>query len=45
MITAKKEQRAYSSEFKLAATRLVEAQGYSVKEACERRGLPLSHLR
>ncbi|MGL4608981.1 MAG: transposase, partial [Trueperaceae bacterium] len=42
MATAKKDKREYSVEFKLDAARLVEDQGYTVKETCERLGIPLS---
>ena len=39
-----KEKREYSIEFKIDAARLVEDQGYQVKEACERLGVPLSTM-
>jgi transposase len=44
MATRKKDKREYSSEFKIDAARLVEDQGYTVKETCERLGIPLSNL-
>jgi transposase len=44
MGTAKKDKREYSTEFKIDAVRLVEDQGYTVKETCERLGIPLSNL-
>jgi transposase len=44
MATPKKEKREYSTEFKIDAARLVEDQGYTVKETCERLGIPLSNL-
>lgn len=44
MAAAKKDKREYSVEFKIDAARLVEDQGYTVKETCERLGIPLSNL-
>lgn len=44
MAAAKKDKREYSSEFKIDAARLVEDQGYTVKETCERLGIPLSNM-
>jgi transposase len=44
MATTKKDKREYSTEFKIDAARLVEDQGYTVKETCERLGIPLSNL-
>jgi transposase len=44
MATAKKDKREYSTEFKIDAARLVEDQGYTVKETCERLGIPVSNL-
>lgn len=44
MATTKKDKREYSVEFKIDAARLVEDQGYTVKETCERLGIPLSNL-
>ena len=38
------QKREYSIEFKIDAARLVEDQGYQVKEACERLGVPLSTM-
>jgi transposase len=43
-MATKKDKREYSSEFKIDAARLVEDQGYTVKETCERLGIPLSNL-
>lgn len=40
----KKEKREYTIEFKIDAARLVEDQGYTVKETAERLGIPLSNL-
>jgi transposase len=37
-------KRDYSIEFKIDAVRLVEDQGYTVKDACERLGVPLSNM-
>ena len=39
-----KKRRDYSIEYKIDAARLVEDQGYQVKEACERLGVPLSTM-
>jgi transposase len=39
-----KKRRDYDVTFKIDAARLVEDQGYTVKEACERLGVPLSTL-
>jgi transposase len=44
MGTPKKEKGEYNTEFKIDAGRLVEDQGYRVKETCERLGIPLSNL-
>jgi transposase len=44
MGTAKKEKREYTAEFKIDAARLVEDQGYTVKETCDRLGIPLSNM-
>jgi transposase-like protein len=44
MGTAKKNKREYSTEFKIDAARLVVDQGYTVKETCERLGIPLSNM-
>ena len=44
MTAAKKDKREYSIEFKIDAARLVVDQGYTVKETCERLGIPLSNL-
>ena len=38
------KRRDYNVEFKIEAARLVENQGYGVKEACERLDVPLSTL-
>ena len=38
------KKKEYSIEFKIDAVRLVEDQGYTVKETCERLGLPLSNM-
>ena len=44
MIEGKKSKRQYDVEFKLDAARLVEDQGYTVKEAAERLGVPEANL-
>ena len=44
MGTTKQEKRAYTIEFKIDAARLVIDQGYTVKETCERLGIPLSNM-
>jgi transposase len=44
MGTSTKEKREYNVEFKIDAARLVEDQGYTVKETCERLGIPLSTM-
>lgn len=44
MATAKKEKREYRTEFTIDAVRLVEDQGYTVEETCERLGIPLSNM-
>jgi transposase len=44
MGTPKKDKREYTTEFKIDAARLVVDQGYTVKETCERLGIPLSNL-
>ena len=38
------KKRDYSMEFKLGAARLVEDQGYTVKEAAERLGVPFANI-
>ena len=43
-MASKSGKRDYSSEFKIDAARLVVDQGYTVKEACERLGVPLSNM-
>ena len=40
----KQGKREYTIEFKLDAARLVIDQGYTVKESCERLGIPLSNM-
>ena len=39
-----KQKREYTTEFKIDAAKLVEEQGYGVKEACDRLGVPLSTM-
>ena len=39
----KQGKREYTVEFKIEAARLVIEQGYTVKETCERLGIPLSN--
>jgi transposase len=43
-MSGKAEKREYSIEFKIEAARLVVDQGYTVKDACERLGVPLSNM-
>jgi transposase len=38
------KRREYSIEFKIDVARLVVDQGYTVKDACERLGVPLSNM-
>ena len=40
----KQGKRDYTVEFKIDAARLVIDQGYTVKETCERLGIPLSNM-
>ena len=44
MEMGKKEKREYRIEFKIDAARLVEDQGYTLKETAERLGIPLLNL-
>lgn len=37
-------RREYSSEFKIDASKLVEDQGYTIKESAERLGIPEANL-
>jgi len=39
-----KKKRVYEVEFKIDAAKLVEDQGYSIKEAAERLGIPFANL-
>jgi transposase len=41
---SKAGKRDYSIEFKIDAVRLVLGQGYTVKDSCERLGIPLSNM-
>ena len=43
-MSGKSEKRESSIEFKIDAARLVVDQGYTVKDACERLGVPLSNM-
>jgi transposase len=43
-MSGKLGKREYSIEFKIDAARLVVDQGYTVKDACERLGVPLSNM-
>lgn len=43
-MASKEKKREYSIEFKIDAARLVVDQGYTVKETCDRLGLPLSNM-
>jgi transposase len=43
-MASKTGKREYSIEFKIDAARLVVDQGYTVKYACERLGVPLSNM-
>ena len=43
-MATKTGKRDYSIEFKIDAARLVVDQGYTVKDACERLGVPLSNM-
>jgi transposase len=39
-----KKKREYEVDFKIDAARLVEDQGYTIKEAAERLGIPLANV-
>ena len=39
-----KKKREYEVEFKIDAVKLVDDQGYTVKEAAERLGIPLANI-
>ena len=39
-----KERRDYTNEFKIDAAKLVEEQGYAVKDTAERLGIPQANL-
>jgi transposase len=43
-MASKTGKRDYSIEFKIDAARWVVDQGYTVKDACERLGVPLSNM-
>jgi transposase len=43
-MASNEKKRDYSMEFKVDAARLVVDQGYTVKETCERLGVPLSNM-
>jgi transposase len=43
-MASNEKKREYSIEFKIDAVRLVVDQGYTVKDACERLGVPLSNM-
>jgi len=43
-VASRPGKREYSIEFKIDAARLVVDQGYTVKDACERLGVPLSNM-
>jgi transposase len=43
-MATKTGKREYGTEFKIDAARLVVDQGYTVKDACERLGVPLSNM-
>ena len=43
-MASNEKKREYSIEFKIDAARLVVDQGYTVKDACERLGVPLSNM-
>jgi transposase len=43
-MASNEKKRDYSIEFKIDAVRLVVDQGYTVKDACERLGVPLSNM-
>jgi len=39
-----KKKREYEIDFKIDAARLVEDQGYTIKEASERLGIPFANV-